>query len=184
LWVSSVCAQTTSTLQGRVFDASGAGLPAATITLRSDAAGLARSVSTDDAGRYYIASIPAGSYAVEATAPGFKSIDITALTLDVGRTLVRDFRMEIGERNETVVVRAERPSIDRASATVGHVVTGDTLHEIPLNGRRFTDLGLLVPGSVAPSQTGFSTTPIRGQGALAINTAGNREEAVAFSSTA
>jgi hypothetical protein len=54
------------------------------------------------------------------------------------------------------------------------------LDDIPLNGRRFTDLGLLVPGSVAPSQTGFSTTPIRGTGALAINTAGNREEAVGF----
>ena len=49
-----------------------------------------------------------------------------------------------------------------------------------MNGRRFTDLGLLVPGSVAPSQTGFSTTPIRGVGAIAINTAGNREEAVGF----
>ena len=55
-----------------------------------------------------------------------------------------------------------------------------TVQQIPLNGRHFADLGLLVPGSVAPSQTGFSTTPIRGVGALAINTAGNREEAVGF----
>jgi hypothetical protein len=53
------------------------------------------------------------------------------------------------------------------------------VHEIPLNGRHFVDLGLLVAGSLAPSQTGFSTTPIRGIGALAFNTAGNREEAVA-----
>ena len=72
------------------------------------------------------------------------------------------------------------PLIDRATATVGHVVTAETVQQIPLNGRHFTDLGLLVPGSVAPSQTGFSSRPIRGVGALAFNTAGNREEAVGF----
>ena len=72
------------------------------------------------------------------------------------------------------------PLVDRATATVGHVVTGPTVQQMPLNGRHFTDLGLLVPGSVAPSQTGFSSRPIRGIGTLAFNTAGNREEAVAF----
>jgi hypothetical protein len=176
----AVHAQTTATLQGRVFDPTGAVLPDASITLRSDSIGIDRSVATDDAGQYHIAQIPPGSYTVAATAPGFKSIIIAALTVDVGRTVVRDFHLEVGDRTETVIVRAERSSIDRASATVGHVVTTDTLDDIPLNGRRFTDLGLLVPGSVAPSQTGFSTTPIRGTGALAINTAGNREEAVGF----
>ena len=79
-----------------------------------------------------------------------------------------------------MIVRSETPLVDRASATVGHVVTAETVQQIPLNGRHFTDLGLLVPGSVAPSQTGFSSRPIRGVGALAFNTAGNREEAVGF----
>jgi hypothetical protein len=180
LWTVSAYAQTTATLQGRVYDATDAIVPDATITLRSASTSVDRLVATDDEGRYHIALIPAGSYAVAAAAPGFKSVVIAELTIEVGRTLVRDFHLEVGDRTETVIVRAERSSIDRASATVGHVVTTDTLDDIPLNGRRFTDLGLLVPGSVAPSQTGFSTTPIRGTGALAINTAGNREEAVGF----
>ncbi len=93
---------------------------------------------------------------------------------------MRDFRLVDWRQRETVVVRAEVPLVDRATATVGHVVTAETVQQIPLNGRHFTDLGLLVPGSVAPSQTGFSSRPIRGIGALAFNTAGNREEAVAF----
>ena len=76
--------------------------------------------------------------------------------------------------------RAELPLLDRATSTVGHVVSPQTIQEIPLNGRHFVDLGPLVPGSVAPSQTGFSTTPIRGTGALAFNTSGNREEAVGY----
>ena len=103
-----------------------------------------------------------------------------ALSIQVGHTVVRDFRLEVGPSTETVVVAAEYPLIEHASSAVGHVVTAQTVQETPLNGRRFTDLGLLVPGSVAPSQTGFSTTPIRGVGALAINTSGNREEAVGF----
>ena len=76
----------------------------------------------------------------------------------------------VGDAHETVVVRRKSPLVDRASSTVGHVVTVRTIQEIPLNGRHFIDLGLLVPGSVAPSQTGFSSRPIRGVGALAFNT--------------
>ena len=125
-------------------------------------------------------AIPAGKYKVTVEAAGFRSEIIEELNVDVGRTLVRDFHLAVGERNETVLVRAESPLVDRATATLGNVVTAQTIQQIPLNGRHFTDLGLLVPGSVAPSQAGFSSRPIRGVGALAFNTAGNREEAVGF----
>jgi hypothetical protein len=173
-------AQSTATLQGRVFDASGALVPGARIAVRGTSNGFDRFVPADDEGRYHIAAIPAGHYQVTASAPGFKSVVIKTLSFDVGRTVVRDFRLEVGETSETVVVKADAPLIDRATTTVGHVVTAQTVQEIPLNGHHFIDLGLLGPGSVAPSQTGFSTTPFRGIGALAMNTAGNREEAVGF----
>ena len=166
-------------LQGRVFDASGAVLTGAVINVRDESIGFGASVHTDFEGRYFIVAIPPGTYTVAAEASGFRSEIIEELNVDVGRTLVRNFRLAVGDRSETVTVRAEAPLIDR-TATVGHVVTGQTIQEIPLNGRHFTDLGLLVPGSVAPSQTGFSSRPIRGVGALAINIAGNREEAVGF----
>jgi hypothetical protein len=173
-------AQTGATLQGRVFDQTGAVIPGATVSVSDSTFGFERTAVTDPEGRYYVTAVPAGPHKVTATATGFRSEVIEALNFEVGRTLVRDFRLEVGDRAETVVVAADVPLIDRASTTVGHVVTASTMQEIPLNGRHFIDLGLLVPGSVAPSQTGFSTTPIRGVGALAINTAGNREEAVAF----
>ena len=173
-------AQTSASLQGSVSDATGAVLPAATVRVHSQASAINRSVSTTPDGRYFVVGLPAGRYQVTASATGFRSEVIEELVLEVERTVVRDFRLEVGVSRESVVVRAEIPLVERGTASVGHAVTPLTVQEIPLNGRRFVDLGLLVPGSVAPSQTGFSTTPIRGLGALAINTAGNREEAVGF----
>ena len=79
------------------------------------------SVLTDSQGRYHIAAIPAGRYTVTAEAPGFRTEVIEALDVDVGRTIVRNFVLVVGEQSETVVVRAEVPLVDRASATVGHV---------------------------------------------------------------
>jgi hypothetical protein len=163
-----------------VFDASGALLRGATITVSNDSTGFSRSVTTDDDARYLVEEIPPQQYDVTAAADGFKSAVIAELTFDVGRTLVRDFRLEVGDASETVDVRAEPALVDRATAGVGHVLTPQMVQEIPLNGRHFTDLALLAPGSVTPSQTGFSTTPTRGIGAVAINTAGNREEAAGF----
>jgi hypothetical protein len=173
-------AQSGASLQGRVFDESDAVIAHAAIRVSNQPTGFDRLVLADEQGRFHVAAIPAGIYRVTAEASGFRSELIEAMTFEVGRALVRDFRLAVGDRTETVLVSAELPLLDRASATVGHVVTANTVQEIPLNGRHFTDLGLLVPGSVAPSQTGFSTTPTRGVGALAINTAGNREEAVGF----
>jgi hypothetical protein len=178
--VTSAGAQTLATLQGRVVDGSGAALPQASVTIRNPSAGFETMVASDPEGRYYIAAIPAGSYQVAVAADGFRPEVIKELTFEVGRTLVRDFRLDIGRQSEAVLVEAELPLLDRATSTVGDVVSPQTIHEIPLNGRHFVDLGPLVPGSVAPSQMGFSTTPIRGTGALAFNTAGNREEAVGY----
>ena len=134
----------------------------------------------DDEGRYHIRRDTGRNVPGQGRGDGLPLRNHQGAELQVGRTVVRDFRLEVGPGAETVVVAAEYPLIERASSAVGHVVTAQTVQEMPLNGRHFTDLGLLVPGSVAPSQTGFSTTPIRGVGALAINTAGNREEAVGF----
>ena len=173
-------AQTLAALEGRVFDSSGASIPAAVVTIRDAATGFTAAAPAGTDGRYHIGPLPAGSYMVTAEAPGFRGVIVEQLVVDVGRIVVRDFTLSIGDRSESVVVRADAPLVDRATATVGNVVTSDTIKDIPLNGRHFMDLGPLVPGGVAPSQTGFSSRPIRGVGSLAFNVAGNREEAVAY----
>ena len=172
--------QTMAVLQGRVFDVSGNVLPGARVTVRNDSYRFVSSTEADREGRYFVPGIPAGSCEITAEATGFRSELIEGLRFEIGGTVVRDFFLRVGIQTETVVVRGDIPLIDQASSAVAHAVAPRTIQETPLNGRHYIDLGFLVPASVAPSQTGFSTTPIRGTGALAFNTAGNREEAVGY----
>src|SRR3974390_3913756 len=59
---------------------------------------------------------------------------------------------------------------------MGEVINDKTVQDIPLNGRHFTDLSLLTPGTVTPPANGFLSFPLRGQGSFGINTAGQRED--------
>ncbi|HEX8027551.1 MAG TPA: carboxypeptidase-like regulatory domain-containing protein, partial [Vicinamibacterales bacterium] len=173
-------AQTLASLQGQVFDPSGAFVAGAAIRVQHESTRFDVRAVTDTEGRYYLAAIPAGTYSVTADAAGFRTERIDTLNVDVGRRLVRDFHLSVGSAAEFVAVSAEVSLVDRATNALSHVVTTETVQQIPLNGRHFIDLSLQVPGSVAPSQAGFSSRPIRGVGALAFNIAGNREEAVSF----
>lgn len=172
--------QAQSVLQGRVLDTAGGVLRDAVVRVADASTGFDVSVRTDSEGRYSLLAVPAGTYEIAIEAGGFRPMRVALLRLDVGRTIVRDFRLEPSGIATEVTVTAEVPLIDQASATLGHVVSPEIIQNIPLNGRHFVDLTLLVPGSVAPSQAGFSSRPIRGLGTLALNTAGNREEAVSF----
>src|SRR5205814_561946 len=118
-------------------------------------------------------------YRMQVTATGFGLYTVEALTTEVARTVVLEVRLELGDVSQAVTVRSQTALIDSATTSVGHVIDRRTVQEIPLNGRYFLDLALLTPGSVTPSN-GFSTTPSRGLGTLAINTAGNREETVNY----
>ena len=102
------------------------------------------------------------------------------MTLEVAKTVVQNFQMDVGAISEQVLVSSDVPVIETSTTSVGTVINQRTVQEIPLNGRHFVDLGLLIPGSVTPPQNGFLTAPLRGQGSFAINTAGNREDTVNF----
>ena len=103
-----------------------------------------------------------------------------SLIIEVGRTVVQDFQLQVGDISQEMTVTSDGQLDRRTTVSVGHVIDRRMVQEIPLNGRYFLDLGLLVPGSVTPPQSGFSAIPVRGSGSFAINTAGNREETVNY----
>src|SRR5262245_4268446 len=173
-------AQSTATLRGQVSDPSGAVIPGALVTVHLNETAELRTSRTDQDGFYQVAALAAGIYRIDVQARGFRTQLVAALTIEVGRTVLQDFHLEIGDVKQTVTVNAASPAIEGATVALGQVVNQRTVQNIPLNGRYFLDIPLLVPGSVTPSTNGFSTTPSRGVGTLAINTAGNREETVNY----
>jgi outer membrane receptor protein involved in Fe transport len=177
---SAALAQSTATLQGAVTDPQGAVLPNAKVVVRSRATGAERTAQTDSNGNYQVASLQPGAYTVEVQAQGFQTQVVNELNLEVARTVVQNFQLTVGNVSQQVTITSETPVIETATTSVGTVINQRTVQEIPLNGRHFVDLGLLIPGSVTPPQNGFLTAPLRGQGSFAINTAGNREDTVNF----
>jgi hypothetical protein len=176
----STRAQSTASLEGQVVDQQGAVVPGARITLSDSAIGVEREATSDEDGRYLFAALPVGDYTIGAAATGFKKQVIEQLRIEVGRRITQDFELEVGSVSEQVTVSSTNELIDRATTAVANVVDRRMTQEVPLNGRYFLDLGLLIPGSVTPPQGAFSSAPMRGLGSLAIVTAGNREETVNY----
>ena len=180
LSASLVDGESGSKLSGRVLDPSDRVVPGAEILVRHLATLIERTVATNREGIYEIPALPVGVYRMQVKAPGFRLYVLESLTAEVARTVVQDVRLEVGDLSQEVTVKSDAAPIDAVTTSVGHVIDSRMVQEIPLNGRYFLDLALLAPGSVTPTSTSFSATPGRGLGALAINTAGNREETVNY----
>ena len=177
---ATAMAQSTATLQGTVRDQKGDVVSGAKVTATNQGTAIERTTQTDSEGNYQLAALPVGNYSVQVEMQGFKRQLLSNLTVEVGRTVVRDFSLEVGGLEQSVTVTADAPIIESATTSVGQVINQRTVQEIPLNGRHFVDLGLLIPGSVTPPQNGFLTAPLRGQGSFGLNTAGGREDTVNF----
>ena len=175
-----VYAQSTASIEGVITDQHGALVAEAEIRASDSTIGVSRVTVTDDSGRYQIPALPIGSYRLEVRAKGFQTRMLERLHVEVGRRLTQDFELQIGDVSQSVTVTTANEAIEKATVSVGHVISSGMVQEVPLNGRYFLDLGLLVPGSVTPPQGAFSSSPMRGLGSLAINTGGNREETVNY----
>jgi len=173
-------AQSVATLEGQVIDQNEAAVSGAEIAAIGRGIGVERVVVTDGAGRYQLAALPVGDYRLTVRTKGFQPKVVEWVRVEVGRIITQDIQIQVGDMLATMTVTPNANLVENATTSVGHVVDRRMVQEVPLNGRYFLDLGLLVPGSVTPPQGAFSAAPIRGLGALAINTAGNREETVNY----
>jgi hypothetical protein len=158
LTTAGICfAQTeTARLQGTVTDPSDAIVVKATITVRNFGTGLATTAETNREGYYVIPGLSPGRYNMEVTQPGFQKFE-RDFELQVSQVAVVDVKLQVGTSTQSVTVTEGSPVIDAADSSLGSVIEGRQITELPLNGRNFTQLATLVPGVNRGIPTGAAT---------------------------
>jgi hypothetical protein len=149
--------RTTGTIRGTVNDSTGAIVPGATVTLKSEGTGLTRTATTSSGGAYSFAELPVGSYRVEVSLSGFKSAVVNNVALNVADDRQVNVTLETGAVAEVVTVEADTVAIQTIGGDLAGLVTGEQARDLPLNGRNFMQLTLLMPGVSAPD-TGLKLT--------------------------
>lgn len=172
--------QSTAAIEGQVVDPNGDAVPLVQIVATNSATSTSRRTITDESGRYQLVALALGTYRVEVIGAGFQKQVIERLTLTIGQISNEDFQLKVGNVNQVVTVTSQHDLVEQSTVAVGQVVDQRMVQQLPLNGRYFLDLGLLVPGSVTSPQGAFSSAPIRGLGSFAFTTAGNREETINY----
>lgn len=142
-------AQTTNGLiTGVITDASGAVIPGAQIEVKNQGTSLLRTTATDNNGYFIVPQLAPGIYSVSVKKAGFAAVERMNVQLQVNQSVTLDFKLSVSSATQTVQVTGAPPQLDTTSATLGDVVGHDSIVDLPLNGRQFTQLTLLTPGAV------------------------------------
>jgi len=168
--------QSSAALSGTVTDPSAAGVPNAKVVATNQATGVASVTQTDAAGSYLFPSLPIGVYRIFGSSRQIQFGLKPNLKLDVASAVTQNVPLTVGAASQTVEIIADAALVETATTSMSQVINDKTVQEIPLNGRHFTDLSLLTPGTITPPANGFLSAPLRGQGSFGINTAGQRED--------
>ena len=138
---------TDAVLTGIVTDSSGAAIPNAVVAAINAATGVRREVVTNETGIYRIGPLVPGTYEVRTSVTGFKSSTQQNVLLQTGAVLKVDITLEVGNVNESINVEATAPMLQTQETSVGSVITTQQLERIPVNGRNYTRLLVLMPGT-------------------------------------
>ena len=142
-----------ATLTGVVTDPAGARIPGSTVTVTNKATGIKRETTTNDDGVYVLSNLTPGEYDVRIEASGFSTkTSSEPLALKVGQTVTLDAELGVTAGETFVDLIAGRPLIDNNDSLIDGVIESRDVQSLPLNGRNFLELALLVPGnSLAPN---------------------------------
>jgi hypothetical protein len=136
-------------ITGIVTDAAGTAVPGAVVLAVHVARGTSRQAVTSADGVYTVAGLVPGEYRLLIDLSGFRSVRRNGIQLETGETIRLDVELAVGGVTEVVTVTGDAP-LQRATASLGHVVTQERLEGLPLNGRSFMTLASLVPGVALP----------------------------------
>jgi outer membrane receptor protein involved in Fe transport len=173
LFVAPIVAQSPNgTISGQVLDPSGAVIAGAEIIVVNDATGVQHTSKTNGEGLYVVPNLPPGSYRLQVSRIGFKTLIKPDITLNVQDAIAINFTLPIGAAADTVTVTGGAPLVNTQSGSVSTVIDHQFVENLPLNGRSFNSLLQLTPGVV------ISATGTYSQGQFSI--AGQRTSANNF----
>jgi outer membrane receptor protein involved in Fe transport len=158
----------TGTLTGIVTDPNAAVIPGASITVTNKATGVKRETTTNDDGLYVLSNMSPGEYELRVEVTGFSAkVSQTPITIQVGQTVTLNAQLDVAGATAQTDLITERPLIEVTDSLIDGVIEAREVQSLPLNGRNFLELALLVPGnSPAPN---FDPTKVN---AVIISSAG------------
>jgi hypothetical protein len=157
LWAQSNA--TDASLEGYVFDPTGSAVAAARITAQNTATGLRLEAESTANGYYRFPLLPIGAYNLTAAKEGFKEYRQTGITLNVGRQIRVDVRLEVGQLAESVTVASDAAIVDVARQPAMEEVVGErALRALPIVSRNLFNMNLLGPAVKGVPSSGFGTT--------------------------
>ena len=157
---------TNGSIEGTITDSSGGRLPGVSVTVTNTETGAQRTVVTNEAGIFRAPLLPIGSYTVVAELQGFKKHEETGIKLSVGQTAALKIVMGVGTLNETVTVSAEdRPVLELARIDIGHTMSDQEVHSLPLVARNPYNFALVQPGVTGIENVEFGVPRLAANGA-------------------
>ncbi len=135
-----------ATINGTATDPSGGAIVGAKVEATNVGTNTVSSTVTDSAGRYTIPSLAVGTYNIQASNAGFKTVVHNNVVLSVGGTIVVDFSLPVGQVTQTVNIEADVSRVETETSEVSTLISPQQMRDLPLNGRNFEQLLTLAPG--------------------------------------
>src|SRR5919112_617439 len=145
---------TVGSISGTLRDPQGAAVPNAEVTIVETATGQSRTVRTDADGFFNAPSLPVGRYVLSTSPSGFKKLVAPDIDVNVSARVVLDLTLEVGEVTDTVTVTGAAQLVETRSQNVSSLISEKQVTELPLNGRNYAQLALMVPGVSPVTQAG------------------------------
>src|SRR4051794_30347369 len=146
----------TGAIEGVVTDKTAGAVAAAKVIVKKTDTGFSREAVSGADGFYRVTALPVGAYTLTVEAPRFEAFSQREVSVSVNQAVRVDVQLSVGTVTESVTVAARVQLVDTSSNALGAVVSGREILDLPLNGRNFTQLGLLQTG-VAPLTAGVAT---------------------------
>jgi hypothetical protein len=188
IFCSLVCAlcpmvygQANGSFSGTVSDKAGAVLSGATVKVTSQATGLARDVKTDDSGHFLVPLLPVADYTIRVESQGFQTTEQKDIRLQVDEHREINFSLNPASVSTSVEVSATEVAVETANPTLGQVITSEQVADLPLNGRNFTQLATLTPGTTSSTSpvsffTSAASSEAATRGSFSLSSGGSREQ--------